>query len=572
MRSLKKRKIAAVSGCITMLKSKTHTIAKVRYSGFVLIVSMFIMAIIAVWSVSLFAFSNTNAQVAYNYKKANNALSAAQSGLEVALYIAAQASVGLAQTANNTVSSDEAGIVWRALCLKINNLAIGGHLVSATPTAFSDTGGNGTQIIIPPVNFASSDVDFTIRFYRYNGDSTIMVQSMGTDYSTSASDDISRTISMDFFITKASEVLQYAIASRGRMWITGDSTIYGDVFSDWNRPEISPFNMTSDSSVFGTINTVLSLSNIVANGYQLETLDEDGNPIDQDSNTLGVNYAKRYYSENDEMQGYHENINYGQSGDNMPGLDISDYDTSAYKNWVSQKGDGDISTSLSSGRQYEYFPHAEGNYTVRKSSSSLRLNRYVYENKTFTDQRLPAGRNAVFKNCTFEGILYVDTTNSTGNNIRFDNCQFNGPIITSTPHNMEWMKNCLYFTGSATFQNTAMKEATILAPNFNVNLGNTNPVGGESNKLTGAVIGGIVDVRGNAQINGTIISMCDTSQWSSGYVTNIGATLNDGGSETTSLGDIGVISITPDKDRMLPSGITTPIVIKPLRGSYSESI
>ena len=65
--------------------------------------------------------------------------------------------------------------------------------------------------------------------------------------------------------------------------------------------------------------------------------------------------------------------------------------------------------------------------------------------------------------------------------------------------------------------------------------------------------------------------MCDTSQWTSGFVTNIGATLEDGGSETTDLGDIGVISITPEEDTMLPSGITSPIIIKPNLNSYSES-
>jgi hypothetical protein len=135
---------------------------------------------------------------------------------------------------------------------------------------------------------------------------------------------------------------------------------------------------------------------------------------------------------------------------------------------------------------------------------------------------------------------------------------------------LKWKENCLYFTGSATFQNQAMEEATILAPHFNVNLGNTNPVEGDTNELTGAIVGGIVDVRGNAEINGTIISMCDTTAWSSGYVTNIGATMGDGGSETTEPGDVGTIHITPDPDRMLPSGIKTPIVIVTNANSYLE--
>ncbi|MEN6336959.1 MAG: hypothetical protein ABFE01_22105, partial [Phycisphaerales bacterium] len=110
------------------------------------------------------------------------------------------------------------------------------------------------------------------------------------------------------------------------------------------------------------------------------------------------------------------------------------------------------------------------------------------------------------------------------------------------------------------------------APHFNINLGNTNPVASENNVLTGAIVGGIVDIRGNAQIYGTIISMADTSAYSSGYVTNIGVTLEDGGSETTEAGDIGVISITPEEDTMLPSGIKSPIIIKPDPKTYSEAI
>ena len=55
-------------------------------------------------------------------------------------------------------------------------------------------------------------------------------------------------------------------------------------------------------------------------------------------------------------------------------------------------------------------------------------------------------------------------------------------------------------------------------------------------------------------------------------MTNIGATLDDGGSETTELGDIGVIDITPDEDQMLPNGIISPIVIKPFQNTYSEGV
>jgi hypothetical protein len=322
------------------------------------------------------------------------------------------------------------------------------------------------------------------------------------------------------------------------MWLTGDSTIYGDIYSDWDSPEISPFNMTSDSTVLGTINTVLTLGQIEQESYQMETLDENDNPIDANGTPLGINFEDRYYSASDEIQAYHENINYGQQNSGMPG----------------------------------------NNYPRDGTPSSTwnrELDRHVYENQTFTNAKLPNNRDALFRNCTFEEVLYIDCAKSTSsyyNNVRFENCTFNGTIVTDTPDEFKWRHNALYFTGQATFENTsAIQEATILAPHFNVNLGNTNPEQSENNVLTGAIVGGIVDVRGNAQIYGTVISMCDTTQWSSGYVTNIGATLDDGGSETTELGDVGVIAITPDADQMLPNGIISPIVIKPQQNTYSES-
>ncbi len=275
--------------------------------------------------------------------------------------------------------------------------------------------------------------------------------------------------------------------------------------------------------VSGTIGTIDS---------NLLMTDSDGNPVfDENGERIPVDYNNRVHSYADELQGYHENVQYwGPDG----------YDD--YK------------------------------------SGSLTLTRAVHEDQTFTDAYFAANQNALFRNCTFEGVLYVDCdqtsqTSGTCNNVRFENCTFNGVIVTNTPDDLSWQRNALYFTGAATFNNTSdIQEATILAPHFNVDLGNTNRERSDNNVLTGAIVGGIVDIRGNAQIYGTVISRCDTSRWTSGFVTNIGATLDDGGSETTDLGDIGVISITPEADMMLPSGITSPIIIKPDLNTYSESV
>ena len=526
-----------------------------------MILSMIFILVFCTLALSMATLSGTNAQLASNQHKVNEALAAAQSGIECGKYILSTAV--LPETGQNFVSDAEADTVWTNLCTHLQTTALDGQSVPSA-TGFTDAAGSGDQITTPSLSFGSATATFRIRFYRYYNDrSTIKVHATGSD------GEVTRGIGLDSQITKDSQVLNYAVASRGRMWLTGDTTIHGDVFSSWDIAAISPYNMTSDSTVNGTINTVLTLAQIEQQDYQMETLDANDQPIfDADGD--------RVYSSEDQVKAYHEGINYGVPYENMPGMDISDYNTDMYNYALT-----DIPSCPTALRRVEYFPHAPGNYSYPATgkptnTTDLKLTRHVYENQTFANRRLPDNYNALFKNCTFNGILYVDCYKSTTtyyNNVRFENCTFNGTIITDVPQTLKWKQNCLYFTGTAAFNNQSdIQEATILAPHFNVNLGNTNPQRSDNNVLKGAIVGGIVDIRGNAQIYGTIISMCDTTQWTSGYVTNIGATLTDGGSETTELGDVGVITITPADDQMLPSGITSPIIIKPLKGTYSEGI
>jgi hypothetical protein len=542
-----------------------------RQAGIVMVVAMIFILIFSALAASMAALANANTQMASNQHKMDAALVAAQSGLECAQYVAR--TVTLASTGLNFVSDTEADTVWTTLHTYLGTLALDSQPVPASSRLAT---GNGDQFTIANLSLGQTSGTFSLRFYRYDADRrTVKVTSTGT------SGAVTRSISMDMQVSKDSQVLSYAIASRGRMWLTGNTTIHGDIFSAWNVASLSPFNMTSDSRVEGTINTVLTRAQMAGHGYQMETLNANGDPIDANGNPLGTDYADRYASVSDEIQGYHEGINYGQPFNNMPGMRISDYNTTLYKNLIPTVTVSATGSTVSNGKigttgistVTEFFPHAAGSYTTRRDSGSLQLTRYKYQSKTFSNVLLPTGKNALFKDCTFNGILYIDagTTTSNYNNVRFENCTFNGVIVTNVPQTFRWQQNCLYFTGAAEFNNqSSIQEATILAPHFNVNLGNTNPQQNDNNVLTGAIVGGIVDVRGNAQIYGTIISMCDTSQWTSGYVTNIGATLDDGGSETVEVGDIGTIEVTPAEDQMLPSGITTPIVIKPRMNTYEE--
>lgn len=641
----------------TAMKTKImYALKRRRRRGIAMIAALIFITLFSALSVGFLSMTSGNVQMASNHHQANAAFNAALSGLECAKYIAA--TTPTIYTGYNYVTASESDQIWDNLCSRLATVRLGNRSVSSVRT-FEDTTGSGEEIATTDIPYGSGGAWFRLRFYRYDATPlTIHIQSIGQE------GQLSRTVHQEMDITKDSEVLNYAIAGRGRMWITGDTTIHGDIYSSWDRTDISPFNMTSDSVVEGSVNTCMAWQDIMEQGsFQMQTYEHDssgrlvlndgksvtsgGTLVHDNGNTIYDAYGRaidvfdcdfasvdgeysvvldssgnpvqgyvrneagmwmsigevtygnpveaynadgsRVVSSSDELKGQYETANYAQPDqDNIPGLSISDYDTSMYSNpggtiYGSSSpsryyGELDSFSASDSGRKYryEYFPHNQGSYT---SGSGLRLKRYIYKDQTFSNQRLPANRNAVFINCTFNDVFYIDCSQSTSsyyNNVRFEDCNFNGVIVTNTPNQLSWQRNALYFTGSATFNNTSsIQEATILAPHFNVNLGdanNGNVQDNAENVIKGAVVGGIVDVRGNATIEGTIISMCDTSQWSSGFVTNIGATLDDGGSETVSIEDVGTITITPRPDEMLPSGIRTPVKIQPDKGTYAEVI
>jgi hypothetical protein len=637
---------------------KTRSLRK----GVALILAMIFLAVFGAFAAAMASMSNSNLESSAQQQDVSNALANAESGIDCAKYLANTITsfISLPTTGTNTVSASDADATWQKFCSYIQNQHIGAATAAAivnpatgTPTTQISIGSGTSLVKCDPSN---TNAGFWLTFTRTGaGATTITATATGTDGTTIPA---TRKVAMTISITKDAKVLQYAIASRGRMWLAGDSTVHGNIFSAWNltptqqtniangsaslptnapRNSVggSPFNLTPDSKVLGSIDTIWSANQVNGADWKFETLatsgsnayaqykcetDASGQPLydtsgyplrykvdtsgnivyqtdthgnimyDSSGKAIKIYKADSSYA-SDQVQGYCEEVNYGTPVVNMPGMNISDYDTTTYYNATkaANGGTGDIAIVTSGSNKTptttEYFPHgvnSDGTNNYQKSvSGSLTLTRYVYTGKTYTNARVTAGSNAVFKNCTFNGVLFVDCTGgvSTGisgtqyNNVRFDNCTFNGTIVTNTSQGAitsTWQKNTLYFTGSATFQNSTSAEATILAPNFNVNLGNANPVAGTNNVLRGAIVGGIVDVRGNAEVYGTIISMADTTGCPSGYVSNIGATLNDGGSETVAVGDIGTINVTPDTTKMLPSGITTPIVIKPDQTSYSE--
>jgi Tfp pilus assembly protein PilX len=319
--------------------------------GIALMMCLIFMALFSALTVGLMATSSTNAQVADNHRKTNTAMNSALSGLECAKYIIAQTPTF--STNQNTVTAAQANTMWANLCSKLQTTALGGQAVGAA-AAFTDGVGAGTQIVTPAVNFGAAGQSFTLRFYRYDANPTrILLNCTGNEGT------LTRKVHLEMDIRKKADVLNYAIASRGRMWVTQNSVIHGPIYSSWNRPSLGTgIETTADTTIEGSISTAISLADLRANNLQMETLDASDQPMfDAQGN--------RIVSTQDKIQGSHEGIQYGVQNASMPGMNATDYNTSSYKSLCT-------TIPASTTVRTEYFPYAASGYTVPMSSASKR--------------------------------------------------------------------------------------------------------------------------------------------------------------------------------------------------------
>jgi len=492
------------------------------------VMAVFFVTLFGILAISFASLSDVNVQMARNHSHVADAQAAAESGLAYARFLINDFVTNSAATSfQNQVTDEDATDLFLNFADYVayaldGSTALDGALVTNVTTT-AEAGQNTAVFSVPPVAFtADRNAQLTLQFKQYADDpSTLYVVSTGT------CQDLARSVRLTWQMEKDRRMLEFAVASKSPIEITDNSTIGTGIYTDWNNPEITPpVSLAAISTVDGKVNTTLSPEDFDALGYALE----------------------------DVVLGTSDGIYYDQPDLALPTAD--DFDTSSYASQV---------TVLSSGHttnQKEFYPHAPGEYTTPLGFDSVELNRTVYENRVITDRRAVSG-NALFRNCIFEGIFYIGTSDGIGtNNVRFENCVFNGPVITGVPPKFgpeEWKKNVLYFTGDCGFNNVAMEEATILAPNYNVDIGSESA----NSTLTGLVLGGVVDVRGNANIDGTVVSMADPLELgdlADHLDTNIG--ISDNGGHT--------ITITPSPDRLLPIGIKTRILLLPDGESYVE--
>jgi hypothetical protein len=290
--------------------------------------------------------------------------------------------------------------------------------------------------------------------------------------------------------------------------------------------------------------------------------------------------------------------------------------------------------------------------------------RPVYENMTFRDVRIPKGLNPLFRNCRFEGTVYLETetactdvnwnyagalsrtdngdgtftyalrfpgivanfgggtladTRTESNNVRFDGCTFLGSIAGDTPAAYTHWRNKVQITGATRFYSDPddpdllaqpdanelrdalvslgaekldrLQRSSVMLPGWSVDVGNfANEVAEDPDltariRMKGTVVAGIMDIRGTADIEGTLLMTFRPVPGEGALAYNgqpeaFNTTLGyfgslDGDGEGALPGEAGFagfgeIRLRYDPDAKLPDGIPWPASVEPVPETYRE--
>ncbi|MCC5828812.1 MAG: EF-hand domain-containing protein [Phycisphaeraceae bacterium] len=248
--------------------------------------------------------------------------------------------------------------------------------------------------------------------------------------------------------------------------------------------------------------------------------------------------------------------------------------------------------------------------------------RPLYRNMTFTNVRIPKGTNALFENCTFEGVVFIEThrhnedpmynyagsfgredltalvfddalgasvpvtdTKPLANNIRFHGCTFRGGVAGDIPNEFTHVRNKIAMTGRTRFDLEGspdpafFRRSTIMMPHWSIEVGPFDAITPEDEiELFGTIVAGIIDMRGQVTVLGSIVTTFEPQQdvgpvmgaTSPNFNTTIGYfTMEQGDFEVDQLppGGIGRIRIRHDPTIPPPDGIHGAIELRPIRTS-----
>ncbi len=207
----------------------------------------------------------------------------------------------------------------------------------------------------------------------------------------------------------------------------------------------------------------------------------------------------------------------------------------------------------------------------------------------------------------------LDDTRAVSNSIRFHDCTFLGSLCGDRPDAFTHWRNKIQLTGSTRFYvdpsdpdlltqpdadglseellamgdeaRAELAKSSILMPGWSVDVGNFDNLGEARVKLTGIIVAGVMDIRGTAVVDGTLMmtfrptvgegplyygGAADAFNTTIGY---FGPGDGDGeGSDPTdpAFPGFGEIVLRYDDQASLPDGIPWPITLEPEPGTYWE--
>lgn len=311
-------------------------------------------------------------------------------------------------------------------------------------------------------------------------------------------------------------------------------------------------------------------------------------------------------------------VQFGLDSSQLPQILPSNFDTSSYASSSGPSAgattgsvasgsfkNGTLSAAMANGgTATEGTPYGS-------TSIQATYKRPVFKNVTFENCKIPKGLNALFQNCTFKGVTFVDmetnittSTGSTtidpndgmtwskkmvsgqgtfasttaltasnskgflnGNNLRFDGCSFNGPVTAAVPTAYTHFANSWEFTGSTLFDNQVDPTATILAPNTNIEMGSFSDPNAAPSTLVGVVVAGNIDIRGRSFVDGSVI-VCGAGAGNTtlGY---FGPSDSASNPIAQPEGGYGRLYLRYNPARAMPNGISIPILLTPDTTSFN---
>lgn len=319
-------------------------------------------------------------------------------------------------------------------------------------------------------------------------------------------------------------------------------------------------------------------------------------------------------------------------------FDQHSFDTSSFYGMTNEDvtGSGDAGTDRA-GFTGEFVAATGSSYEEVPYGAAYPYDYYdrpVYRNKTFDGARIRVGANALFENCRFIGVTFIEVskynddenfnyvgmqesdgtpkhpdyaaeingstegdTKPFGNNLRFHDCTFEGPLVSGNsageqPAGFTHVRNKVTFTGNTSFEfdkapdedkRQLYERSSLLLPHLSVEMGSfqDGSSSSETLELSGAVVAGLIDMRGQIEIRGTLITTFEPvsgiapvkGDTAPQFNTTLGYFSQGQGDLEADIpsGGLGKIRLIYDPTLALPDGIDGPLELQPLIQTYHES-